>query len=265
MFNNEIADEIIKSNNIRILSSMQLIEPHLVLGEISKDCKTEGTNESALSETEKAMLMEIYNHPYRTVTRHYDNGVAGEKLSAGKGGRLINKLVQKHLIAEHAINLGGRGGGAKLVELKDKGYKAIGMKPKPGIGRGADWEHGFWQYHISERLKDVQGIKKATIEGRLLDKFIDVLVETENEKIAIEIEMTPNHALVNIEKDLSAGCSKVFVGCKDKSVLENINRIVESFPDEMKVAIVVCLVQKIVSEVKKHVGRTYEEKTERNT
>ena len=173
-------------------------------------------------------------------------------VSAGKGNRYVKKLMQQGFLQAHEINLGGRGGSIKFLELTDQGYKAIGMKPKAGIGKGAGFEHGFWQHHISEQAKGLPGVRKVMIEGQLMDKFIDILIEAENEKIGIEIAMNPDHEKINVEKDVAAGCSKVIIGCKDKLTLETVLKMVVDFTDDIKDRIATCLVQKVVEEIGKH-------------
>jgi hypothetical protein len=173
-------------------------------------------------------------------------------ISAGKGTRLVNSLVNKGLVKIHQINLGGRGSNAKFLEITKKGYDAIAVKPKQDIGRGAGFIHGFWQQHISSELRNLKGIKRTTVEGRLNDKFIDILAETENEKIAVEIEMAHVHAKENVMRDIEAGCSKVFVGCKDKLILNKVSEIAESFSDSIKEKVVICIVYKIIEELKKY-------------
>jgi len=171
-------------------------------------------------------------------------------ISPSKGTRIVKALVRKNLVKVHQINLGGRGGSAKFLELTEKGYAAIGMKPKPGIGRGAGFEHGFWQHQIRELMRNVEGIQKAVIEGMLMDKCIDILVESKNnEKLAIEIAMTSDHEKVNIEKDIEAGAAKVFVACRDKSVLENVIKDIEELSENTRSKVKLCLVHQLVGEV----------------
>jgi DNA-binding MarR family transcriptional regulator len=171
-------------------------------------------------------------------------------ISASKGTKIVKKLVKKDLVKVHQINLGGRGGSAKFLELTEKGYAAIGMKPKPGIGRGAGFEHGFWQHQIREHLRNVEEIQKADIEGMLSTKCIDVLVETkELGMIAIEIAMTSDHEKVNIEKDIEAGAAKVFVACRDKSVLENVAKVLKELSEDTRSKVSLCLVHQLVGEV----------------
>lgn len=172
-------------------------------------------------------------------------------ISAGKGNRLVKSLVRKGLVMIHEVNLGGRGGSVKFLELTDRGYETIGIQPKPTIGRGAGFEHGFWQYHINEELKLINGAK-SIIEGKLGEKAVDILLEIDEEKIAIEIAMTGAHEKDNIEKDLKGGATKIIIGCKDKQVLEGVKKIIETLDGNISKKITVCLVQKVVSEVKSY-------------
>lgn len=173
-------------------------------------------------------------------------------ISAGKGNRLVKKLMQSGYLQAHEINMGGRGGSVKYLELTEKGYDAIGVKPEQGIGRGAGFEHGFWQYHISEQAKDLPGIQNVMIEGRAMDKFIDVLIETKTERIAIEIAMNPEHEKINAIKDIASGCAKVIIGCNVKSTLEAVSAMILDSNDMQKEKIVICRIQEIVVRLKEY-------------
>jgi hypothetical protein len=174
-------------------------------------------------------------------------------ISAGKGDRLIKKLIRMDFLRIHAISHGGRGSKTKYLELTAKGYKAIKVEPKPGIGKGAGWEHGFWQHYCMQELKNHEGIQKVVIEGMLCDKAIDILIDANDEHIAVEVAMTPDHEKTNIEKNLHAGINKIFVACCDKSVLAKVTALVEALTPDIRNKVVVCLVQKVVSEVQSYV------------
>ncbi|MGB3479908.1 MAG: hypothetical protein WBB67_12200 [bacterium] len=167
-------------------------------------------------------------------------------ISAGKGTRITNRLVQKGLVKVHEINLGGRGGSVKFLELTEKGHEAIGMKPRPGIGKGAGFEHEFWQCYVSEKLKNNQSVKKVAIEGRLLNKFIDILIETENEKIAVEIEMSQAHVKENVAKDVESGCDRIIIACKDRKIMAAVQEITDAFSGDTKNKLLICTVQKAI-------------------
>jgi DNA-binding PadR family transcriptional regulator len=174
-------------------------------------------------------------------------------ISAGKGNRLVKKMIRHGYLRMHAVSHGGRGGKVKYLELTEKGYEAIKAEPKPGIGKGAGWEHGFWQHHCLQELKNHEHIQKITIEGMLSNKAIDVLINANEKHIAIEIAMSADNEVSNIEKDIDAGVEKIFIACRDKLVLEKVIALVEGLSPVIKEKTVVCLVQKVVSEVQSYV------------
>ncbi|MFH0795990.1 MAG: hypothetical protein V2A65_02920 [Candidatus Omnitrophota bacterium] len=168
---------------------------------------------------EKDILVDIYFRPYDFKTQHYKN----VGLSAGNGTAIFKSLVSKGLCIEEEINLGGRGGLTKFPVLTEKGYAAIGMQPKPHIGRGTGFQHEYWQVKISEHLKG-KGYK-IEIEKNLNGKFLDLGIETDKGIIAISIAMCPDHEIINVDKDLAAGCIGVIIACKDKTVMEKLNNL----------------------------------------
>ena len=172
----------------------------------------------------------------------------------GTGSRLVKRLENQGLIRVHEITLGGRGSNTKFMELTQNAYDAIHMEPKTGTGRGADFIHGFWQYYVQEKTIFIEAVRKATVEGRINNKYVDILIETMSKKFAVEVAMTSGHEKANIEKDLEAGCAIVFVGCKDKSVLSAVEKITESLPVDARRRIVICLIQKVVDNIKEYLS-----------
>jgi hypothetical protein len=100
---------------------------------------------------DKDLLMDIYLHPYLSITEHYKN----LDLSAGKGNAILKALIRSQLCTIETINTGGRGGITKFLVLTDKGYAVIGVEPKTGFSRGGGFEHGYWQYKISRHFKSL--------------------------------------------------------------------------------------------------------------
>lgn len=251
----KINDEFIKNNNERILLSIsRILEPQQSDSVSGKD-ETGNIKDNTISEEEQALIWDVFNRPYISKTERYNTiNIDNKPISAGKGTRISDSLIRQNLVKEHEINLGGRGGNAKFFELTNKGYKVIGMEPKKGIGRGADFEHGFWQYYVREKTSLMKVVTKATIEGRINNKYVDILVETMDEKVAIEVAMTPDHEKVNMEKDLGAGCNMVFVGCGNKSVLTAVERIAKSFSDNVKNRLTVCRIQKLIGNVENYLS-----------
>lgn len=250
----KIDEKFIKNNNERLLLNIsKILMPEQATNAACEDNKTTSRTDSVTSE-ELIILSDIDNRPYVPRTERYKTiHINNKPLSAGKGSRKFAALIRKRMIVEHEINLGGRGRNTKFDELSNQGYVALGREPKKGIGRGADFEHGFWQYYIREKVMQIKNVMKASIEGRLRNnKYVDVLVETPDKKVGIEVAMTADHEKVNIEKDLDGSCDLVLVGCKNESVLSAVADIVEvSFADHQQ-RLTVCLVQKLVANAEKH-------------
>jgi hypothetical protein len=149
-------------------------------------------------------------------------------ISSGKGTRLVDKLVKKGFVRKHKINITGEKGGlTTFLELTDEAYKALGMTPRKGIGIGAGFVHGYYQYRIATILKDKPGIENIMTEGVVSGKAIDVLAYINGRRTAIEIAMRSANELNNIQKDVEAGCLRIIIACVGKKVLEEISEKIE--------------------------------------
>jgi hypothetical protein len=203
--------------------------------------ETEKKQDKEIPKDEKSFLMDVYLKPYVSITQHYEN----LNLSAGKGNSIMRKLVRKQLCRIEQISLGGRGGLTKFLVMTEAGFAVLGVKGEKQTGRGAGFEHGFWQNKICEHLKK-QG-SKAEIEKNLNNKFIDVGVETEQGIIAIEIAITSEHEKENISKDIEAGCSFVVVACKNEKVEEEVKNIIKQLDMETQAKTKVLLLSKVLN------------------
>ncbi len=66
-----------------------------------------------------------------------------------------------------------------------------------------------------------------------MGKSVDVGVWKAGERIAIEIEMSPSHALENITKDLADGWDRVVVATADEKVARKIrHEVLENLAEE---------------------------------
>ena len=175
-------------------------------------------------------------------------------ISASKGTRIVKKLERRGLVKKHRINVTGeRGGITVFLELTSEAYKALKFQPKKGIGIGAGFEHGFWQYHIAEALRSIREIEAVTIEGMLNDKAIDILVVLNKERVAVEVAMSAVNEMNNIKKDIDKGCSIVFIACRDKNVLSDVSKLTKSLDDEMRNKVRLGLAQKLTDDVKEYI------------
>jgi hypothetical protein len=250
MFKREISDEEIKFNNERILSSISLVNrPEINVEPNVK--KTEEIKKDKLNTREIALLWDVFLRPYVPTTKRYETiDIQGKNISPAVGTREVTKLMRHRLMTKHKINVTGeRGGTAKFLDLTKEAYNILGVEPKKGISIGAGFEHCFWAHKLSNDLGTKSYIKTVAVEAMLNNnKSVDILVETDNERIAVEIEMTPVNACSNIEKDLNNDATFVFTACRDRDVLKQVKEALNSFTNQIRKKVHLCLVQKLVPE-----------------
>lgn len=201
---------------------------------VTSEVKAE--DKEKISEDEEEFISSIYGKPFFKTKERYNS----LKWSDCKGDSIKDKLLKKGLCETININLGGRGGMAKLFALTDKGFKAINKPKKHKIDK-SNFEHSFWQNRIAEHFKDY----KPKIERIIKGKRIDVAIEYDGKLIAVEVAMTSAYEKQNIIKDIGVGCESVIIACKDKNVLEKVKGIVAELNKEMQEKVNICLLVEI--------------------
>jgi len=241
-----VSDKEVEENNERILGSRQKTaesresqEPAEKEGQQEK----EKQDKTELKPEEVAFLWDIYNRPYVSVKERYNT----LKLSASKGDRIVDSLIRKKLCRKHKINLGYRGGMATFPELTQEGYGAIGVSPKPHLSRGGGFEHDFWISKISEHLKALRSDWEVSTEKQLKGKFIDVMIEFQDQLIGLEVALTSVHEKTNLEKDFAlCGCDYVIIGCKNDKVLNEVKKTVQALSEEESEKVKACLLHELL-------------------
>lgn len=154
-----------------------------------------------LGEKELEFLGDVYTYPYDKLSDRY--------LRLGhswrSGNLLKNSLLSHNFIMLFPIKLPT--GQIKLVELTDKGHKAICKQNKKG-NRPGGLEHEYWKHRVAEHYKSKgYKVKKEYPIGE--GKTVDVAAVKNGEKIAIEVETGKSDAEGNIRKCLDYGFEKV--------------------------------------------------------
>jgi hypothetical protein len=172
-----------------------------------------------VSPQERIILSYIYNEPFLNINERCKK----HKISSGYGRyNLIKRFAEKLKLCEIIeVNLGKRGRNPQFFVLSDAGFDLIGNKDHK-IDK-SNFEHSFWQDRIAEHFKDCNPEKEKNVKG----KKIDVALEHDGKLIAVEIAMTEAYEKQNIIRDLEAGCDEVIIACRNKKVLEEVNKIIE--------------------------------------
>lgn len=147
---------------------------------------------------------------------------------------IIRNLIQKELIIVHEIRTRTKGQLSHFYEICDKGYLVLGLNKPEGLSRGGSWNHDFWIHKISESITNIYKDFRVSIEGRLNDVFIDVLVESNtHKKIAVEIEMDVATIRRNLDKDIHAECSAIIIA-HEPEIAEKVKSIMNEYPEKIR-------------------------------
>lgn len=145
-------------------------------------------------------------------------------LSAWKGTRTRNQLVKQELVEPITINPGGRGRRFQLLGLTRKGRDLLatyGISVASGHGRGG-LEHQWWVHTIATTLPSDCNY---SVEDESTGARIDLLIESDGRRIAVEVETSPGHEIANIRKDLAAGVDAVVSLVKDSRQLSRVRAL----------------------------------------
>ena len=168
-------------------------------------------------------------------------------ISSSKFYSILNSLLRKGLVKEHNVNLGGRGGSAKYVELTDAGFEAIGMQPRSHLTRGGNFITDLFISKITRHLKRISQNWKISIEKEIQGKFIDIVIEPINQSliIAIEIELSDANLKNNIDKDINK-VDFLIVACGNKDILKEAEEIKKNLSEQSQNKIIICLLTQLL-------------------
>jgi len=127
--------------------------------------------------------------------------------------KLFKELAKREFVIVHRIGLGRGKSTRVLYEITDKGRQFASMDKLSIPGKGS-FKHKFWQHVIKEHY-DGLGCR-AEIEKRYGSKNVDVGFEQDGKRVAVEIELSPDHLTDNVSKDLAAGCERIVICVPNK-------------------------------------------------
>lgn len=94
----------------------------------------------------------------------------------------------------------------------------------PGKG---DFKHKFWQ-HVIKAFYHGLGYT-AEIEKRFGIKNVDVGFEHRGKKTAVEVELSPDHLIENIQRDLDAGCDEIIIAVNSKRAIQAYRKKIDYY------------------------------------
>ncbi len=165
------------------------------------------------------ILTNIKDHPFIDQKSRIE--MLGLKGSASTVNNLFKELVERGFVTAHKIGL-GKGKGVRIIyEMTEKGMEFARIKPFTIPGRSG-FVHKFWQHKI-KKYYEKKGFE-AEIEKRVGLKNVDVGVTIGDDLVALEVELSPDHLIQNIEKDLVSGCSLIIVCCPNQKRMSNYRK-----------------------------------------
>ncbi|MDD5599642.1 MAG: hypothetical protein PHV82_16980, partial [Victivallaceae bacterium] len=168
-----------------------------------------------ISENEYKILWDIKNHPYIPATGRLNS----LNMTTYMGQRVYSELLQKGLVKEHEIKMNYRGRPQKFYELADKGIELVGQQ-NLGLGKGG-FVHRFHQHRLKTVFEN-QGYK-VKIEEYRNGKNADLgLTDKSGKTIAVEIAMSPQGEISNIEKDIAVGWNEVWTLCDSEEIFKAV-------------------------------------------
>jgi len=182
----------------------------------------------------KRVVMLTIAVPFLSSSRCYD--LLG--LNYREGNAAKAEAISKGLIVQHSYHSGKKGGKSVLLEPSKAAFATFKM---PSTYENPGFLHQYLQHRVKEAMT-AQWFK-ATLEKSVNGKNIDVVLEREGEKTAVEIAVTDRHEVVNVRKDIfQAGFDKVVIIGKDRKVVAAVKKRITAAFDSDVVAKVRCCV-----------------------
>ena len=169
-----------------------------------------------LDDNELTLLWDVKNRPFVPATERSNM----LNFTNYMGQKLYNSLIEKGLVEELEIKTNYRGRPQKFYKLTDKGIFIVG-KQNLGSGKGG-FEHRLHQRRLTE-VFEAQGYK-VIVEECKNGKNVDLGLSKDEKNIAVEIIISPQNAIENIEKDIAAGWKTVWLLCHTQTILDGVKQ-----------------------------------------
>jgi hypothetical protein len=195
--------------------------------------------EPDMDQNTKKLVMLTISSPFITTSGYYD--LLGFNYRDGNEAKTT--AIKKNLLIQHDFHSGKRGGKIVLLEPAKTAYAMFKL---PAEYENPGFLHRYMQYQVKKAMA-AQGYK-ATIEKDINGKSIDVVLEKDDESIAVEIAVTDKHEVINVRKDIfKAGFSRVVIICKDKNVVLAVKKKLDvEFGTDILSKVICCLLSDFI-------------------
>jgi hypothetical protein len=182
-----------------------------------EETKGEEPEESAVGAVAEALLASVDEQPFLSLSERYDAIDVGAK----KGNRAKQELVTLGLVREVEIDTKKPGRNPTLLELTGDGEEVLAERGYDVAETGRrSIVHRYWQRQVADHYAaegyDVE--QERAVEAG----YIDLYAEQGNTAVAVEVALSPEHEVANVEKCLSAGVELVEVVTVDEAVQDRI-------------------------------------------
>ncbi|RJX20079.1 MAG: DUF87 domain-containing protein [Desulforudis sp.] len=200
----------------------------------AEDMRRAETREARKEETQRKeaiegnilikILTNIRDHPF--IDQKTRIQMLGLPSSSSTTDKFFKELVAREFVIIHRIGLGRGRSTRVLYEITDKGKKFASMDKVEIKGKGS-FKHKFWQHTIKKYYED-QGYK-AEIEKLYGSKNVDVGFTQDGKRVAVEVELTPDNLIENIEKDLDVGCDNIIIVAPNRKAINKYKNLIYPF------------------------------------
>jgi hypothetical protein len=169
------------------------------------------------------ILTNIRDHPF--IDQKTRIQMLNLSTSSSTTDKYFKELESKTLVKVYMIGLGKGQGTKVLYEISPEGKEFAHMDKVEIPGKG-EFRHKYWQ-HVIKKFYQNLGYD-GEIEKRFGLKNVDVGFETNGKKTAVEVELSPDHLIENLQRDFEAGCDTVIVAVPNLRAIPSYKTKIEA-------------------------------------
>lgn len=173
------------------------------------------------------ILTNIRDHPFiEQKERIYMLNLGSSSSTTDK---YFKELIARGFVQVHRIGLGKGQSTKVLYEITGKGAGFAHMNKVSIPGKG-DFKHKFWQHKIQKFFQSLG--YNAEVEKRYGIKSVDVGFEMNGKKTAVEVELSSDNLIENIQRDLEAGCEVIIIAAPNQRSVTSYEKKISFYNKE---------------------------------